>query len=43
MKVFMNNVYLLRSIRPAPFLLNLALLGLVVFPNLGPIAFGAAP
>jgi hypothetical protein len=43
MKVFMNNIYLLRNIRPAPFLLNLAFLGLVVLPNLGPIAFGAEP
>jgi len=36
-------LYLLRNIRPAPFLPNLALFGLVVLPNLGPIAFGAAP
>ena len=43
MKVSVNNIYLLRSIRPAPFLPNLALLGLTVLPNLGPIAFGAAP
>ena len=43
MKVFMNNVYLLRNIRRAPDLLNLAALGFVVLPNLGPIAFGAAP
>ena len=43
MKVFVNNIYLLRKIRLAPFLPNLALLGLTVLPNLGPIAFGAAP
>jgi hypothetical protein len=43
MKVFMNNIYRLRKIRLAPFLLNLAFLGLVVLPNLGPIDFGEAP
>jgi hypothetical protein len=43
MKVFVKKLYRLRSIRLAPFLLNLALLGLIVLPNLGPIAFGAEP
>jgi hypothetical protein len=43
MKVFIKNIYRLRVIRRAPDLLNLAALGLVVLPNLGPIAFGAEP